>query len=354
MYYIDDNLKLIIGYSNRIESIYDYENVLIGNIYRGRVEDVLDSMNAAFVNIGEEKNAYLSLKDTRYTLHEGDEILVQIKKVPSENKAVKITTELSLGGKYLVYFPEDDFIKFSNKLEKEDIKRFKKIGEKGVLYRTKSRGASLEDLQSEINYFKKVSKSILLQKDKRPTPKLIYNKNGAADYIFKNIDKSDEILTNNKELYKDLKDNFNITCDESFGLKYSSDLFLDYKTLFNERVELLNGGNIVIEETESLTAIDVNTASFLGDNSFEDTVFENNIVAAKEIARQIRLRNISGIILVDFVDMKKKSHRNELLKVLKEEFLKDESKSEVYGYTRLNLVEISRKNNGEELRLKLD
>ena len=352
MFYIDDNLKLIVNYKDKIESIFDYNNNLMGNIYRGRVEKVVKSMNAAFVNIGLDENAYLSLNDANYEIKEGEDILVQIKKVPPENKAARLTMELSVGGRYIVYFPEKSFVKYSSKLNIDEVYRLKELGLKGVLFRTKAKDASNEDILKEYKYLLKFEELFNLERNRKPTPKLIFNKNNFMDYLFKNASES-ELLTNNKEMYKDLRDIFNISLDEDFSIKYHRDIAKDYKKLFNRKIELSGGGNIVIERTESLSAIDVNTASFTGQSDFEDTIFKNNIEAAKEIARQIILRNISGIIIVDFVDMKSKKYRDILLNLLRDEFKNDISKTIVHGYTKLNLVEISRKNNGEELKSRI-
>lgn len=352
MFYIDDNLKLIIEYKDNIKSIFNYENLEIGNIYRARVEKVIPSMNEAFVNIGKDENAYLSLKDVGKRIKETEEILVQVKKVPPENKALRLTTELSISGASIVMFLEKDILKFSNKLSKEDINRLKALDLRGVLFRTSAKGASLDELLLEYEKLDKLRENILHEKNLRPTPKLIYEKDNFLDYLLENASK-EKIIVNNKNIYKSLKDKFDIQYNESFSLIYNGDLLEDYKSLFNRKVKLQNGGEIVIDNVESLTAIDVNTASFIGKSNFEDTIYKNNIVAAQEIIRQVILRNISGIIIVDFIDMKDKNHRRDLLNLLKDGFKNDFTKTIVHGYTKLGLVEISRKNKGELLKSKI-
>lgn len=352
MFYIDDNLKLIIEYKDNIKSIFDYENLEIGNIYRGRVDKVIPSMNSAFVNIGKEENGYLSLNDVRGKIKETEELLFQVKKVPPENKALRLTRELSITGRYIIMFLEKDILKFSNKLSKDDINRLKSLGLKGVLFRTSSKDVDDEKIIEEYNYLNQIKKNILLEKDLRPTPKLIYKRDNFLDYLLENA-MNEEIIVNNKTIYKNLRDKFNINYNEDFSLIYNFELLEDYKSLFNRVVKLNNGGEIVIDNVESLTAIDVNTSSFVGDLNFEDTIYENNIIAAKEIIRQIILRNISGIIIIDFVDMKDKKHRIDLMNILKEGFKDDFTKTIVHGYTKLGLMEISRKNIGEELKNKI-
>lgn len=352
MFYIDDNLKLIIEYNKNINSIFDYENLEIGNIYMGKVDNLVKSMNSAFINIGKDENVYLSLKDASSEIVQGENILVQVKKIPDENKALRVTEELSITGRYIIYFLEKNFIKYSSKLSKDDKNKLKDLNLSGVLFRTEAKDIDNTLIEKEYKDLKKIGDSILNTRNNIKDVKLIYENNKFIDYLYKNALDS-EIIVNSKEIYKELKNDFNIKYDESFSLIYSRELLFDYKSLFNKEVDLLSGGNIVIEKTESLTAIDVNTSSFVGKNNFEDTIYKNNIEAAKEIARQIKLRNISGIIIVDFIDMKDKSHREDIKRILTEEFKDDENRTRIHGYTKLNLMEISRKNNGMELKLKI-
>lgn len=356
MFYIDDNYRLIIEFNenkNKIESLYKYEdNEIMGNIYRGRVVNIIPAMNAAFVDIGFSENAYLSLKDADKGIKEGEDILVEVKKLPQENKAPKVSMELSIRGRSLVYFPTGSFRKFSSKLSKSDRKRFEDFEMEGVLIRTEASEISSEDILREYEILKKTGEKILNEKNKRPTPKLIYREDNFKDYLKKNAGSS-EIITNNVEIFKNLKEEFDIKYKEDFSIIYDKNILNAYNSLFDKKVELESGGNIVIEILESLTAIDVNTASFVGKNGgkdFQDTIYKNNLEAACEIARQIRLRNISGIIIVDFIDMKNKENQEKIINYMKKIFKKDEVNVKVHGFTKLGLLEISRKNNGKMLQ----
>lgn len=353
MFYIDDKFKLIVEHTNSINSIFDYEDIEIGNIYNARVDNIIKSMNAAFVDIGKSENAYLSLKDCNKKIVEGENILVAVKKVPQENKAIRLTMEISISGRYIILFPEKNFLKSSSKLLKEDIEQLKELNLKGVLFRTEAKDVETNLILKEYNELVQISNRLINNSNLIKDPKLLSENNHILDYLYKNAG-NEKIIVNNKDLYKKLKDEFNVEYDNNFSILYNPYLLYDYKNLFDKKVELKNGGNIVIEETESLISIDVNTSSFIGKNSFEDTIYKNNLIAAKEVARQVKLRNLSGIILVDFVDMKNKEHKKILKETLIEEFKKDNIKTVVYGYTRLNLMEISRQNNGAHLKNKIN
>lgn len=350
MYYVDDIYKLIIKTeNNKIEELIDYEDDIMGNIYRGRVIKVVKSINAAFVDIGLEDNCYLSLKGIKTEVIEGESILVQVKKIPPEGKAPKLTTELSIKGKNIVYFINSKIKKYSNKLSKNEIKRLAKIDINNVLFRTCAKYEQEEDIIAEYNKLVKIAESIISEKNRLPVPKLIYSYSILKD-ILKNAD--EEIITNNKKIFDDYKKIKNIKYEES-SLLYKYELLKSYKDLFYNKVELENGSNIVIDRCESLTAVDVNSASNIEETDFEKTAYITNKYAAKEISRQIRLRNISGIIIVDFINMSSEDNKSKLYEFFKKELKKDSSNVKLYGYTNLGLMELSRKNNGEELKNKL-
>lgn len=354
--YIDDDLKVAIYYSDEIKKIIDYENSKISSIYRGRVKKVSRTMNCAFVDIGLEKDGYLDLSNIREDINETDEILVQIKKVPEREKSEKLTMELSFSGKYIVYFPERKFIKFSKllgKKEKDELLKFaKEKNIKGVLFRSNARTKYTQNIVGEYLSLKKTADKILLEKNLRPTPKELYFDNSLKSFIRDNYKKEDIIISNSKDLFTD-EENYEVEYDKGFKLIYNKQLLEAYKSLFNKKIELFGGANIVIEKTESLYAIDVNSSNYSVGSTVEENNYKVNELAAIEVVRQIKLRNLSGIIIIDFINMNDFNNREKLLKLLKKSLSKDDSRSEVYGFTGLGLVEIGRKNLGSELKNKL-
>ncbi|WP_162799486.1 ribonuclease E/G [Peptoniphilus mikwangii] len=355
-YYIDNDLKVAIYYDGKINRIQDLEESRIRDIYRGRVENIVHSMNAVFVNIGTE-NGYLNLEDIDGDIKVGDDILVQIKKIPEENKLVKLTMELSVDGKYIIYFPMEKFVKFSKNLnfeKKNELKKFAvKNNLRGVLFRTNANNAQTDEILEEYSELFDIGNKLIREKNLRPTPKLIYCKSGVEDFLRDNV-VDEDVIINDIQLYNTYKNKYNLIYDKDFKIIYNREILEDYKKLFLKTVKLKSGANIVIEETAALSSIDVNTANFVGNLDFEDTIFKVNEEAAVEIARQIILRNISGIIIIDFIDMKTYSEKKKILKILQREFKKDFSRTVVYGFTKLNLVEISRKNLGVKLKNKLE
>lgn len=354
-FYIDNNLKIAIKYNNGIEKIIDYDETKIKNIYRARVKSVVKNMECAFIDIGDEEG-FLSFKDSIGKLVEGDDILVQVKKIPGEDKSNKLTMELSLDGKYMVVFSNKSFVKFSKKISKESYKFLKELSLKndlsGVLFRTNAEGICEEDILEEYKKLKSLLENILKEKNLRPTPKLIYNSSPLLEFIRDNV-KDEEILVNDKKIYLDLKEKYNIKLDESFGIRYNLELLKEYKKLFNKVVEVEGGSNIIIEHTSAMTTIDVNSANFNDGDLREKTIFDVNRLCAYEIVKQIKLRKISGIIIIDFIDMAKGQYKDEILLLMKE-LLKDEPDIKVHGYTNLNLMELSKANRGIMLINKLE
>ncbi|MGO1580056.1 MAG: ribonuclease E/G [Peptoniphilaceae bacterium] len=357
--YIDESIKVAVIYNDILDEIInitDYENSKLKNIYRARIEKVLSNQNSAFLNIGDEK-AYLELGKKDQDLKEGNEILVQVKKISDEkSKFCKVKRELSLDGRYLVYFPDKKFVKFSGKLSWADKSKLKNYAEelkiKGILFRTNSISAGKDDILNEFNRLKALGNSILKEKNLRPTPKLIFENNDLDNFIRDN--NFDLIITNNENIKKEYKAEYEINYDKNFKLIYNSKLLRRYKILFDKKVELDSGGNIIIEHTSALSSIDVNSADFKSSGvSYNNYIYQLNLKAAKEIVKQIRLRNISGIIIIDFIDMRSEKNKLELLEFLSNEFKKDNFKAKVYGYTGLNLIEISRENRGRKLINKL-
>jgi ribonuclease G len=350
---------------------------LLGNVYRGRVVNILQGMEAAFVDIGEEKNAYLNIKDAlsremMYSrekltidkvLTQGEDIMVQVVKEPLGNKGPKVTTHLSIPGRYMVLTPYSNRVNISKKIrDQEEIERLKSVGkdlereDMGMIFRTVSQGVDSEVLTEEYNELVGIFEKIEGERNYLPTPKLIYSEPVLALQILRDYfdETKTDVVTNSREVFDYLKtttklSDYNLmdrlTFDPQYNMDYHMSIQMDMKEALSRKVQLKSGGYIVIDETEALTAIDVNTGKYVGNLTLSDTIVRTNIEAAVEIARQIRLRDIGGIIIVDFIDMKNQDNIDIVLGKLDREFRKDKNKPYVVGMTKLNLVEVVRKRN---------
>ncbi|MBU5427205.1 Rne/Rng family ribonuclease [Tissierella pigra] len=351
------------------------EKKIVGNIYRGRVVNVLQGMEAAFVDIGEGKNAYLYVKDAlpkemlysgkRYSISEvvksGQEIIVQVIKEPSGNKGAKVTTHIEIPGRFLVFTPFSNKINISKKIRSiVEVESLKEIGKKiikndtGLIFRTASEGIDESILQEEYNILYDIYAKIEKERNFLPCPKLLYKEPSLGYQIIRDSfnDETEKIIVNNKEVYDNLiltEETFpfrfsnKMELDKDFSINYNTGIQLDLQTALQRIVSLKSGGYIVIDETEALTAIDVNTGKFVGSSSLEDTIVKTNIEAAGEIARQIRLRDIGGIIIIDFIDMKNKNDISNVLAILRKNLKKDKIKTNIIDITKLGLVELTRK-----------
>ena len=348
---------------------------LVGNIYRARIENVLEGMEAAFVDIGEGKNAYLNVNDAlnpdqirsknKYKINEvlkgGQEIIVQVVKEGQSNKGPKVTRRISIPGRYLVLTPFSNQINVSRKISGfKAVSRLKILGEKiikdnmGLIFRTMAEEVDESLLIQEYNKLLDIYNRIQREINFLPCPKLLYRELELVYQIVRDSfnDKNHRIVVNNVHIYDKLlllEDYFSynlgekIILDTNFSMENDPKLLADLNQAINRKVTLPSGGHIVIDETEALTAIDVNTGKYIGDYSFEETVLLTNMEAAEEILRQIRLRDIGGILIVDFIDMKNENYITKVLSVLYTNLSKDRNKPNVAGMTNLGLVEITRK-----------
>ncbi|WP_422486265.1 Rne/Rng family ribonuclease [Gudongella sp. DL1XJH-153] len=357
---------------------------LLGNVYRGRVQNILQGMEAAFIDIGEDKNAYLNIKDAldremmykreKSTIDEvltqGEDIIVQVVKEPLGNKGPKVTTHLSIPGRYMVLTPYSSRVNISKKIRtQEEIDRLRSLGKEiqtkqmGMIFRTVSQGVESELLSEEYLELVDIFETIEAEKNYLPTPKLIYSEPVLILQILRDYfdETKTNVVTNNKELLKRLKTtsklkDYNLqdrlTYDPKYNMDYHMNIQMDMKEALSRRVQLKSGGYIVIDETEALTVVDVNTGKYVGLITLDDTIVRTNIEAAVEIARQIRLRDIGGIIIIDFIDMKSNDNIDIVLKKLEKEFRKDKNKPYVVDITKLSLVEVIRKRNRPTLDKK--
>ncbi len=358
---------------------------LVGNIYKGRVANVLPGMQAAFVDIGLDKNAFLYagdiLADTsdfefgsatdHPNLHpksiedmvkEGQEIVVQVLKQPGGAKGARITTHVTLPGRMMVLMPTVNHVGVSRRIQDEDERsRLKEVMESikpkemGVIVRTAARGKSAEDFLGELNFLERLWQRILSRSGVLRAPRLIHAEESLIFRTVRDIFTTDvsEFIINDREYFDKvtavagiiapyMKDRVKYYTDgnsifDDFGIQSRIDKALEKK------VWMKNGAYIIIDETEALTVIDVNTGKFVGDNSLQETILEVNIEAAKEIARQLRLRDISGIIVIDFIDMEVENNKQKVIEALEEALSKDRTKTNVLGITSLGLVEMTRK-----------
>ncbi|GBF34875.1 cytoplasmic axial filament protein CafA [Desulfocucumis palustris] len=353
---------------------------LVGNIYKGRVENVLPGMQAAFVDIGLEKNAFLYVEDAMPArspdgqgsssalganicdiLKHGQEIIVQIVKEPIGTKGPRVTTHITLPGRYLVLMPTVDYIGISRRIENEkERERLKELAGRvkpegmGVIVRTVAEGVDGEDLAQDIALLNKLWKKIVQRAGHGPVPNLLHRDLELIQRILRDVftEDVDRLTIDSRYEYEKILDLLDITGSRlkfKVVLEERDDIFRDYgidqelDKALKRKVWLKCGGYIVIDQAEALSAIDVNTGKFVGSTNLEDTVLRTNLDAAVEIARQLRLRNIGGIIIVDFIDMLKEEHRQQVLQVLEEEIKKDKTKTNILGITQLGLVEMTRK-----------
>ena len=335
-----------------------------GNIYLGTIKNIIPGLKAVFVDIGKTKNAFIHYEDLGKTKNEiklNEKILVQVQKNAVKQKGAKLTTNIKLIGRQIVLMPKTDFISVSRKIEdegkreelKEIVKKYLPIN-CGAIIRTNCIFANEEEIRQDIQMltarWNNIKNSI--EKNMKNVPCIIEEDNSIVkSLILATVDsKMSKITTNSKEyneeilnflkLYK-LENIIKIELDNNVFEKYTIEKEL--QSLENNKVWLNCGGQIVIDKTEALTAIDVNSGKCIGKDSLEETILKVNIEAAKEIAKQIRLRDIGGIVIVDFIDMEKENSKEKLLKSMEEEIKKDRAKVQIEGFSKLNLLEFTRK-----------
>lgn len=381
------NKLIVTRYEHRIaSSLFEESEMLqvnvfgtkeenpLGNIYIGKVKNIIANIAAAFVEYEKGKMCYLSLEEVRYPIYLnpkkndklviGDELLVQIAKADVKSKAPVATTNLNLTGKYLVLTHGNNLIGISGKItEDEERKRLKVLMEEyknleyGFIVRTNAAKTPEAVLKEEAEALISVYKETLAQAKYKTPFSLVYRTlPGYLGDIRDGLSASlTEIITDDKELYEEIASYLTTYQKEDMGkLKFYEDKLLQLSKLYGidlklenalkKKVWLKSGGTIIIEPTEALTVIDVNTGKAIyGKRKVQETFLKLNLEAAEEIARQIRLRNLSGIIIVDFIDLEEKSAKEELMRFFAEQLRKDPVKTVLVDMTALNLVEVTRK-----------
>jgi len=346
---------------------------IVGNIYKAVVENVLPGISSAFMNIGLDKNAYIYISDVLGNQKDGiekllkkdQEVMVQVTKDAISTKGMKVTMDVSLPGRYLVLTPFQDFVGVSKSIENDaERKRLseimrriadsKMLGTKGCIVRTEAEGAAEEELKREVEYLLKMWDAIQARYDSSRPPALLHKdmdmtmqvardilNDDTAIYMLDNRDDFHNVQELASKISPDLKDRVKFY-DNKTPIFKAFNIEKDIDELRRVKVPLPNGGSIIIQEAESLCAIDVNTGRFTGNKSQEETVTATNIEAATEVARQLRLRNIGGIIVIDFIDMKKASNRHKVVQALENAVSRDRAKIRILPITRLGLVEMTR------------
>lgn len=347
------------------------EKRLEGNIYLGKVKNIISGMQSAFIDIGETKNSLIHIKDLlpkasnitgnvyedmskmdiAKIIKPNDNILVQVKRDCNDQKGPRVTKDIKINGNFIILMPYSNFITVSQKIEDETEKeRLKCIVAKnlpkdyGAIIRTVADNRSEEEIKEDIKILLEKWQYILKKMEtlKEELPVKIYDNGGIVGKIITDLaeNKLEKVYTNNLEIVKNFKEihnkiEFLEDSLEIFSLKNEMDL--------KRKIWLKCGGFITIDTTEALTAIDVNSGKFTGKKDLEKTVLKVNVEATKEIARQVRLRDIGGIIIIDYIDMEDEKDREEIRRYMIECFKKDRSKVQVMEFTQLGLLEITRK-----------
>jgi ribonuclease G len=371
------------------------ERGLVGNIYNGKVVRVLPGMQSAFIDIGLERAAFLHVADLHSEdhgnrggrasdqplpiekrLHEGQALMVQVIKDPIGTKGARLSSQISVAGRMLVYLPQDEHIGVSQKIGSPELRdqlreRMQRLTQEasardgrpagGYILRTNAEEASDDDLAADISYLRKTWSIIREQALKSAPGAILYQELTLAQRVLRDLvnDHTQTIRIDSQIQFESL---------QAFGLEYTPSavgklaLYRGERPIFDlysidqeieralaRRVDLKSGGYLIIDQTEALTTVDVNTGGYVGARNFDDTIFKTNLEAAQAIARQLRLRNLGGIIIIDFIDMTPEEHRESVLAELRKQLGRDRTKITLNGFSALGLVEMTRKRTRESL-----
>ena len=380
----------------------ELERGRVGNIYTGKIARVLPGMQSAFVDIGLERAAFLHIADVFFgngtsrndhtpgaappppierLVFEGQTLTVQVIKDPIGTKGARLSTQISIAGRLLVFLPQDDHIGISQKIGSQELREQLRTrmaaltqadeeagaeggeakGGGGFILRTNAAEASDAELADDIRYLKKTWRGVRERSFKSPPGTLLQQDLSLAERVLRDLvdDRTQTIRIDSKMQFDELS---------RFGREFTPgavgrlqhyagerpifDLFSideEIAKALLRRVDLKSGGYLIIDQTEALTTVDVNTGGFVGARNFDDTIFKTNLEAAQAIARQLRLRNLGGIIIIDFIDMTREEHQNAVLAELRKQLARDRTKITVSGFTQLGLVEMTRKRTRESL-----
>ena len=369
---------------------------LVGNIYKGRVTRILPGMQAAFVDVGLERAAFLyvgdiavprtknevetTLSETRadavqkpiqHLIDEGQELMVQVAKEPIGTKGARVTNHVSIAGRHLVYMPTVEHVGVSRRIvDDAERLRLKDILETlvpkggGFVARTAAEGRSIEDLEADLEFLRQIWNDILLKKEGAHAPFSLYEE---FDLVLRAVrdmarPELDEIVVDNESAFRRLKDfmsRFMPRYVDKLRLHTGTEIFSDYgieeelQRAIARQVWLPSGGYLIIDQTEALTSIDVNTGRYVGRKNLHETILKTNAEASQEIARQLRLRNIGGIIIVDFIDMEEPAYRDQIYTDFSLALEKDPARTNITKISELGLIEMTRKRTRESLKRTL-
>ena len=393
-----------------VELRIERDTVEVGSIYKGRIERVLPGMDAAFVDIGLDRNAFMHVSDfadaeadaieeieekrkasrgkhqqggrapsrSRWKDHlppitevarEGQELLVQVARAPLGSKGARATTRISLAGRYVVLLPVGSaHVGVSRKIESDRARgRLKELATQvkprghGLIVRTEGQDCDLEDLQSDVEHLRKLWRRIRDAYRKKPAPALLHEELSLVERTIRDLysDETREIVIDSEAEYQSARRALAAISPEAAKrcVRYKRDtpLFEKYgveaeiERALRRRVPLPSGGNITIDENEALSTIDVNTGSFVGTDNLADTIVKTNLESAREIARQLRLRDIGGIIVLDFIDMSSHDHRRKVVDTLERELGLDKARTRLSPMSHLGLIEMTRKRTSQSL-----
>ena len=345
-----------------------------GNIYIGIVKDIVPGMQAAFVDIGTEKNSFIHVKDVvpqvdekiekridkkiKDVVKSGEKILIQIQKDSNEKKGARTSTHIKLTGKYVILMPNTNIVTISQKIENDkERERLLEIVKKvlpentGAIVRTAALKKNGEEIEKDLNQLVEKWKKIKAKFYKAPNkPQLLFKSPSFLKKLILDLpeNKIEKIEVNEQKEYEEIRKMLN-DVNEKISLELSENIFEKYELekqiekTKQRKIWLNCGGFITIDQTEALVAIDVNSGKFTGKSTLEETVYKVNYEATIEIAKQLRLRDIGGIIIIDYIDMQKQENKEKIEKLLKESLKQDRAKTQVEGFTKLNLMELTRK-----------
>ena len=379
----DDKQILLLEDGNLIEKYEENKNIqrIEGNIYIGKVENVLQGMQSAFIDIGQNKNTFIHLKDIlpkvdikdgiveenkkiKEVVKVGMPILVQVKRDFTRAKGAKVSTHISINSRFIVFMPNTTIITISQKIENEEEKiRLTNIVKKylpencGAIIRTSANNQPEDVIKNDIEVVTQKWNNInrIYQDSKKSNsfPRLIYKSHNVIKRILIDlIDKDlEKITVNTEEDYKYITkvlEEFNANNIKIIKEKQN---FMEEKPIVQGQLEkaqkrkvwLKCGGFITIDKTEALTAIDVNSGKYTGKDNVESTIYKVNKEASIEIAKQLKLRDIGGIVIIDYIDMKSEENKEKIIEILREELKKDRAKTQIVGFSKLNLLELTRK-----------
>jgi len=357
---------------------------LVGNICLGRVARVLPGMQSAFIDIGLERAAFLHIADIwehrqdghsehrpiERILNDGQTLLVQVIKDPIGTKGARLSTQLSLAGRLLVYLPQDSHIGISQRIEDEQERellrgRLQTLLPEGLsggfIIRTMAESASEREMQNDIAYLTKLWRDLTGRSLDTPAPTVLYQDLNLAQRVLRDMTTDDtvRIQVDSRETFVRMRE---FASEYTPALVERIEHYAGERPLFDlhgvedeieralaRRVNLKSGGYLIFDQTEAMTTVDVNTGGFVGGRSFDDTIFKTNLEAAQVIARQLRIRNLGGIIVIDFIDMENADHKAAVLAELGKALEKDRTRLSVNGFTQLGLVEMTRKRTRESL-----